>query len=141
MQKNLETVQNIYAAFGRGDVNAILDCLAPDVAWEQWSNNFAQKAGVPWMKAGSGRQVVLQFFHTIGAFKISRFEVLSLMAGGNQVAAEVELAAEVPATGGSFQEQEIHLWTFNDRGQVTRFRHYLDTARHIEVAKGERTDK
>jgi len=38
-------VQNIYAAFGRGDVNAILDCLADDVAWESWSDNFAQRAG------------------------------------------------------------------------------------------------
>lgn len=83
----------------------------------------------------------MEFFQTIGAFKISRFEVLSLMAGANQVAAEVELTAEVPATGGSFHEQEIHLWTFDDLRRVVRFRHYLDTARHIAVAKGERTNK
>jgi len=139
MQENLETVRSIYAAFGRGDVAAILDCLADDVAWESWHDNFAQRAGVPWLKAGRGRRHVAEFFKIVGAFKISKFTVVSLMAGGNQVAAEVENTAEVPATGGNFHEEEVHLWTFNDQGQVVRFRHYLDTAKHIAVAKGERT--
>lgn len=30
----IETVRQIYAAFGRGDVPAILACLAEDVDWE-----------------------------------------------------------------------------------------------------------
>ena len=40
------TVAEIYAAFGRGDVPAILDQLADDVAWEDWPANDAQRAGV-----------------------------------------------------------------------------------------------
>ena len=31
---NLATVRGIYAAFGRGDIPAILDALAEDVEWE-----------------------------------------------------------------------------------------------------------
>ena len=31
---NLQTVQDIYAAFGRGDIPAILDELADDVRWD-----------------------------------------------------------------------------------------------------------
>ena len=38
---NAATVADAYAAFGRGDVPAVLDRLAPDVAWEHWSDNFA----------------------------------------------------------------------------------------------------
>ena len=30
----LSVVQNVYAAFGRGDIPALLDALAPDVRWE-----------------------------------------------------------------------------------------------------------
>jgi len=141
MQKNIDAVQAIYAAFGRGDIPEILEALADDVAWESWRHNFAQEAGVPWMKALKGRRAVGEFFRVISEFNFTKFNVLSVLAGGDQVAAEVEVAAEVPTTGGSFAEEEMHLWTFNDRGQVTRFRHYLDTAKHMAVAKGQKTDK
>jgi ketosteroid isomerase-like protein len=30
---NMERVQQMYAAFGRGDVPAILNALAPDATW------------------------------------------------------------------------------------------------------------
>jgi hypothetical protein len=33
-----------------------------------------------------------------------------------------------------FQEEEVHLWTFNDSGKVFRFWHYADTVKHIEAA-------
>jgi ketosteroid isomerase-like protein len=32
---NLESVQAVYEAFGRGDVPAILGALADDVEWDQ----------------------------------------------------------------------------------------------------------
>ena len=39
--RNLESVQEIYAAFDRGDINAILDRLAAEVQWEARSRAFA----------------------------------------------------------------------------------------------------
>ncbi|MEO8453032.1 MAG: hypothetical protein ABI647_24800 [Gemmatimonadota bacterium] len=53
--------------------------------------------------------------------------------GGNQVAVEFVLAARVP-TGNHYRDEELHLWTFNEHGQVTRLRHYTDTAKHIAAA-------
>jgi ketosteroid isomerase-like protein len=32
------------------------------------------------------------------------------------------------------RDEEIHLWTFNDAGQVVRLRHYTDTAKHMAAA-------
>lgn len=87
MSHALETIQSIYAAFGRGDIPAILAQLADDVAWEQWPDHRAQQAGVPWLQERRG------------------------------------------------QDEEIHLWTLNPAGQVSGFRHYIDTAKHIELAK------
>lgn len=133
---NITTVVKIYEAFGRGDVPAILEHLADDVAWESWRDNTAQKAGVPWMKKHTGREGVAEFFTVVGGFKINDFQVLSLMAGDKQIAAEIEIDFVYPPTGAHVFEQEIHLWTFNDQGKVSRFRHYLDTAKHIAAAKG-----
>jgi uncharacterized protein len=138
MQDNLKTVEAIYAAFGRGDVKAILETLADDVDWEVWSANFAQAEGVPWLQPKKGRAKVAEFFDYIGKWKFGEFHVLSLLAGGNQVAAEIQLDAEITQTGGRLREEEIHLWTFNDKGQVTRYRHYADTAKHIAAWRGKR---
>lgn len=135
MSEHAATVQAMYEAFGRGDVPALLEHLADDVQWESWADNTAQKAGVPWMQPRAGKQGVEEFFGVLaGALRITEFRVLSLMPGGNQVAAEFVLEADVPATGGHYRDEEMHLWTFNDAGKVTRLRHYCDTAKHIAAA-------
>jgi ketosteroid isomerase-like protein len=135
MNKHLETVAKIYEAFGKGDAAAFISNLAQDVRWEEWTDNSAQQAGVPWLKSGTGIEAAINFFKVVGELKFKRFEVKSFMEGSGQVAAEVVIEMEIPATGTTFQDEEIHLWTFNDAGQVMRLRHYLDTAKHMQAAK------
>jgi ketosteroid isomerase-like protein len=136
MNDPLATVSAIYAAFGQGDIPAILDHLAEDVRWEEWDDNRAQAAGVPWLQARTGKAGVLAFFQVMGSLNVQDFRVLSLMAGGNQVAAEIEIEFEVPSTGRRLRDQELHLWTFNDEGKVVRLRHYVDTTKHTAAAQG-----
>jgi uncharacterized protein len=133
---NTETVQAIYEAFGKGDVPAILDRLAIDVRWEQWADNRAQAAGVPWMQARTGPGEVAEFFNIVGNFDVQEFSVVGLMEGGNQVVAEVVIEVTDRASGGHYRDEELHLWTFDDRGKVTRLRHYTDTAKQIAAASG-----
>ena len=135
---NATTVADIYAAFGRGDVPAILRVLADDVAWEDWPDNFAQRAGVPDMTARHGRADVGNFFALVGNWTVLDFAVVDVIGTGRQVAAEVRLSFAVPG-GGRFIDEEIHLWTFDADGLVTRLRHYTDTAKHIAAARGEDT--
>ena len=132
---NIATIQSIYEAFGRGDIPAIIEFLADDVQWEQWADNSAQKAGVPWMKARKGKDGAFEFFRIVGEFNIKDFQVLSIMGNGNQVAVEFIIEADVPATGGHYRDEEMHLWTFDGQGKVVRLRHYTDTAKHIAAAK------
>lgn len=137
MTQNLATVNKIYQAFGKGDIATIIEQLADDIQWEQWADNSAQKAGVPWMEPRKGKEGALEFFKTIGALKIKDFQVLSIMSNENQVAAEFIIEADVPATGGHYRDEEMHLWTFDEQGKVIRLRHYIDTAKHIAAAKKE----
>ena len=133
-EQQLATVQGIYEAFGRGDVPAILDVLAEDVAWEQWADNHAQSAGVPWLTERRGHDGVTEFFGIVGTFDIPDFQVLSLMSGGDQVVAEVVIEAHTPE-GGHYRDEELHLWSFDGDGKVKRMRHYTDTAKHIAAAR------
>lgn len=139
MNENSVTVSAIYEAFGKGDIPSILEFLADDVAWESWTDNTAQKANVPWLQARHGKADVMEFFKIIGSFEIKDFQVLSIMSGDNQVAAEIVFEATIPMTGAHYRDEEIHLWTFNERGKIIRFRHYVDTAKHIAAAEGKKT--
>jgi ketosteroid isomerase-like protein len=134
MNNNVATVHSIYEAFGKGEISTIIDCLAENVQWEQWTDNSAQKAGVPWMQARKGKDGAFEFFRIVGELRIKDFRVLSIMGNGNQVAAEFIIEADVPSTGGHYRDEEMHLWTFDEQGKVIRLRHYTDTAKHIAAA-------
>jgi ketosteroid isomerase-like protein len=131
---NLATVQGIYEAFGRGDIPAILGSLAEDVAWEQWADNAAQRAGVPWLQARTGREGALEFFKIIGQWVPEDFQVTALMAGSGRVAAQLTVAFRLPS-GKTLRDEEMHLWAFDSDGRVSSFRHYSDTAKHIEASR------
>ncbi len=138
MSNNLSTVQQIYACFGQGDIPGILEKLDDNVRWEEWSDNSAQKAGVPWMQPQIGKVGALAFFQCLGSsVQLKDFQVLSFMDGGNQVAVEFVIEADVLATGGHYRDEEMHLWTFNEAGKVVRLRHYLDTHKHVMVASAQ----
>ena len=130
MADHKATVASIYEAFGRGDVPAILDALADDVQWEHWTSWTPHQAGVPWLQPRGGKAGALEFFQIIGAWTIRDFQVLDLLASGQQVAAEIVIEVQLPS-GAAYRDEEMHLWTFDDNGKVARFRHYVDTAKHI----------
>ena len=134
MSTALQTVQQIYAAFARGDIPAIVERLDDDVQWEIWADHSAQAADVPWLRAGTGKEAALRFFNEIGRWKFEDFQVLGLMASDTQVAAEATVDATLP-NGRRLRDEEMHLWNVNAAGKVTRFRHYADTAKHIAAAR------
>ncbi|MCL4187935.1 MAG: nuclear transport factor 2 family protein [Rhodobacteraceae bacterium] len=124
-------VQAIYAAFGAGDIAAILAHLAEDVEWEHdWGIE-----PLPIFLPRRGRAEVPGFFEMLRGIEFLRFEVANLLEGGNQVAAVIRLEARVIATGRTVRDLEIHLWTFGTDGLVTAFRHVADT-RQFERAMG-----
>jgi ketosteroid isomerase-like protein len=127
MSRHIETVQAIYAAFGRGDVPAILAHLSPDVEWEHDGVDH----GVPYLRPRRGRETIGGFFADLGAnVEITRFEPLAFLAGGDQVAVPIRFECRLRRNGRAVKDLEMHLWTFGADGRVARFRHVLDTHQH-----------
>lgn len=124
-------VAKMYEAFGKGDVATILSHVAPDCRWEHWPDNYGQKAGVPWMKPRRGPAEVAEFFKYLGTLTFHKFDVQNILGHGNQAAGVVSLAMQRPGKP-IMEEEEMHLFTFNDKGQVIAFRHYTDTAKAIK---------
>ncbi len=124
-----QTVRTIYAAFQRGDIPAILEQLAEDVEWD-----FAYPASyaIPWLLPRRGRAAVAGFFQAVADhLDFSRFEIEHLLAEGPVVVALASLDATVKPTGRPIREsEEAHIWHFDERGKVRRFRHAADTLQH-----------
>lgn len=129
----VETVQEIYAAFGRQDIPAILDKMADDVRWE----HDVVDHGSEILRPGTGPERVAQFFRTIGErLDITKFEVRNLLASGNQVAGVIDIELTDRASGQDLSDaSEVHLWTVED-GKVTAFRHHVDTHRYVLAEQG-----
>ena len=132
---NLDVVQEIYAAFGRGDVPGILKHLADDVDWEYGYR--ANPSPVPWLRAGTGHAGASEFFmNLMTGLDMRGFRVNGLAEGPNLVIAIVDVDAVVRSTGQPIEERdEAHVWHFGADGKVARFRHCADTWQHA-VASG-----
>lgn len=128
------TVQEIYACFGRGDLQGILSRLAPAVDWEY----AATTDEIPWLRRRNGPDEVAIFFAELAALDLHRFEPHALLESpdGRMVVALVNLEATVKATGRRIVERDLpHVWHFDDGGTVTRFRHGADTLQHARAIR------
>ena len=133
---NIDTVKAIYAAFGRQDVPAILEHVSDDVDWD-FGYGGDTDPGVPWLARRRGREGVAQFFASVGAsLEFERFEISTIVGDGATVIALAKLAAKVRSTGKRVAEdEEAHVWHFDARGRVSRFRHCADTLQHHRAAQ------
>ncbi len=133
MSKNVETVQQIYAAFGTGNVPAILERVRDDVQWE----NEGSGHGVAWLAPGRGRAHVAGFFQSLAAVDIKKFDVATVLGEGDVVVALVSIELLVRATGKLIRDpMEAHVWRFDPAGRVAAFCHCVDTHQHVLASRG-----
>ena len=119
----IESVQRIYEAVGRGDVEAILAEVADDVDWAP----EAASSSVPWYGEHRGKDGVSRFFQEIGSsVEVSDFTPLSFTSNDTDVVATIRWAYKVNATGKSAAMNMQHWWRFDD-GKVVFFRGSEDT--------------
>jgi uncharacterized protein len=129
---NIDTVKQMYEAFGRGDVPAILDKLDENV---EWDTDFESPAA-PWLEPRRGRENIAGFFEAVATMQITKFEPHTFGADGNKVVAVVDQEAD--RQGKHYVMPNVgHLWVFNDQGKVTKFQHMTDTALQWRVANGK----
>ena len=125
----ITAVERLYAAYGQGDVDAVLAELADDVDWA----TEADGSSVPWWGAFRGKAAVPAFFHAIGSsVDVTEFDIVSLTANDTDVVATVHWTFTVKATGKSASMYMQHWWRFA-RGKIVFFRGSEDTAQSAEA--------
>ena len=131
---NIDTVKQIYEAFGRGDIPAIVDKLDQNVEWDV----EIPTPGVRWLQPRRGAASVPAFFESLAPRSFQRFEPHTFFAEGNKVFVLIAMDATHVATGKQYRfPYEGHLWFFDDAGKVVKYQHVTDTALHQRAANGE----
>lgn len=133
MADRAATVAEIYEAFGRGDVDAILERLADDVVWEPG----VRDTGLEYLRERHGKHEVAGFFPALAAaVDLTHFEPLALCEAGDYVMVPVRHAGSVRGGGEVPMTTEAHLWRFDADGKVAEFCHLFDYAVHERAAAG-----
>ncbi len=116
-------VQQIYEAFGRGDVPAILGMVAGEVDWE-----FVASPGVAYSGKRRNHAEVAAFFADVGkSDQIHAFEPREFIDAGSDVTVLGWEKSTAIDTSEDFETEWVHLFTIKN-GKVTRWRGFFNTA-------------
>jgi ketosteroid isomerase-like protein len=125
----LAIVQELYAAFGRGDLSAILARMHPDVEWAanvDYSLPAAQ--AVPCYEPGRGWDFVARYFERVRqGYEMHTFTPVGFMTGGTEVAVRINVDFTIRPTNQRIVTEVLHHWIVDENGLVTRFRDFEDT--------------
>ena len=125
-QENLQLVQELYAAFGRGDVPAILEQMTDDVVWYDPGPPEVPHAG-----RYRGPQEVGSFFGRLAeTLDIEEFAPTEFLAQADRVVVLGSIRARVKNTGRTYDNEWAMTWTLRD-GKVAGWQIYEDTAREL----------
>lgn len=120
--ENVQLVQRVYAAFARGDIAAMLACLAPDVIWGEPDNPFNPSGGtrrghtgfLEWIAIGRDAEDILAL------------EPRQFLTDGDSVAVVGHTKCRAKLTGRTYETDFVHLISIKD-GKVQRFQEFFDT--------------
>lgn len=129
-QENVETVQEMYAAFGRGDMDAVLNALTEDVDWLGYGPD-----DIPLYGQRHGRDGVAQFFADAEVLEIEQFETQEFIAQGDRVAALFYESGKVKATGRPYEIRGVDVFTLRG-GKIAILRGYWDSASLAAAYRG-----
>lgn len=124
MNENVQKLQELYAAFGRGDIATIVNNVTDDVTW----GVETVATEVPWYRLRTGPEGVADFFATLGQeVDFKSFEPKAFLANGDEVIVPVDYDYQFRKNGKGAAVGAMHRFRLRD-GKISSFRAYEDTA-------------
>jgi ketosteroid isomerase-like protein len=132
MTDNVQFVQSLYTAFGRGDVDAIVAASDPDAKWF----SLADPALLPFGGERRGGQGIRSFFRELSkSLDFIAFEPREYFPGPDFVAVLGRSVTRSKGSGSRAEDQWMHLFRIRN-GKLTEFRDYGDTHAMVQAHFG-----
>jgi ketosteroid isomerase-like protein len=130
MNKSVQTIQNMYDSFAKGDVEAVLSMMSKDIEWNE-AENFPYDDGNPYV----GPDAILGGVFARLAEEWEYFKLADLQVMGmenDMVLGTGRYQAKHKKTGKEINAQMAHLWHLKN-GKVIKFQQYADTKQVSEA--------
>ena len=122
--QNTKIVQDAYAAFGRGDIPALLATIDENVVWH---GVYGTGSHVPTSGVRRGKAAVAEFFKQVAeSVNFSTFEPKEFIATGDNVVTLGHYTATTPIKK-SFDSDFAMVFTVRN-GKITHFQEFCDSA-------------
>ena len=122
-QENIQVVQDLYAAFGRGDVAAVLAAYTDDAEIV-----FPGPSVLPFAGTHRGRAAIGQFVQTVGEKKeVREFGADEYVAQNETVVVLGHERASARESGRDWETDSVMVFTLRD-GKISRMREFQETA-------------
>ncbi len=126
-QQNLEMVREVYAAFGRGDIDGILARLDPQVSWRTPGPPDLPTAGLR-----HGVAAVREFFGVLmNTLDIQEFKPSDFLAQGDKVVVLGTSREGPKGTGRIVDFRWVHVFTIRD-GKIVAVEEPADVSALVE---------
>lgn len=129
-ETNIQTVQQVYAVFGKQNVEGILNSFTDDVSW-----NDGGYPDLPYAKIRNGKNEMMSFFIELGStIAFTEFAPQEFYSDNDTVIVKGYFAGNAIDSGKSFESDWVHILKF--RGdKIFSFQAFKDTAAMIAAIK------
>jgi uncharacterized protein len=129
MSKPVETVERMYAAFGRGDVDGVMEHIAEDVVWSAEGPTEMVFTGIRHGK----REILEGFFGGIAQEHADpKLEMTEFVSEGDSVAVFGRYEVTLKKSGRRVNSPVGHLFKFRN-GKVVHYTNLLNTAAFLQA--------
>jgi len=124
---NIQIIQQLYTALGKGDIPTVLSLLAEDVVWEMPHPRDQVPFGGIW----KGVEEVKQFFmttHDCAQFK--QVQIQEYIAQEDKVVVIGHNKVMAKPTGKEYENDFVAVWTVQ-YGKIKEMRDFMDTVQAV----------
>ena len=122
--ENTRVVREAYAAFGRADIQAVLDTMHDDVIWKPITG---ASSDVPMAGERRGKPSVGEFFRILAqSMTFDQFDPREFVAQNDKVVALGNYRATTKG-GRQFESEWAMVFTLRD-GKITHFQEFMNSA-------------
>lgn len=126
---NLQIVQNVYAGFAAGDMEAVLKDMGDGIVWTHPGNPDQ----IPFAGIFEGKAGVSRFFEIVFQnIDVMEQNIKSYIDGGDSVIVTGYEHMRVKNTGREYKSNWIHMYTLSG-GKIVAFEEFIDTAELVSA--------
>jgi ketosteroid isomerase-like protein len=121
-EKNIQTIQQLYADFGSGNLEGILNALTDDISWTD-----PGYPDIPYAGKRNGKKEVQDYFEKLlNTITFTEFDPQEFYADKDAVIVKGSFSGKLNSTGKTVGDEWVMIWKFAN-GKIYFYRLWTDT--------------